>query len=191
MAVLGSLIPCAFAHSLHALECPKEVWRELFFCGRIRARHLNRNSESMCLDWSASDMAEENALRSDRDSSPDLREMWKYGFPKSSVWSGDDFEGKRSEDTPSEQYCEHNVDNLAIEVVGQKWSSEVISLFLKDWGVGRVALSCPLVHGPFVPRNVGCVQEELRLSGLSSLRVFRVLGKMEQVFRCPSSLFQC
>ena len=29
-------------------------------------------------------MAEENALRSDRDTSPDLREMWKYGCPKKS-----------------------------------------------------------------------------------------------------------
>ena len=39
---------------------------------------------------------------------------------------------------------EHNVDNFAIEVAGQKWSSEVISLFLEDWQVARVALSCHL-----------------------------------------------
>ena len=32
----------------------------------------------------------------------------------------------------SVEYYEHNVDNLAIEVVGQKWSSEVISFFLED-----------------------------------------------------------
>ena len=37
-------------------------------------------------------MAAENALRSDP--SPDLREMWKYGCPKSPVWSGDAFEGE-------------------------------------------------------------------------------------------------
>ena len=30
-------------------------------------------------------MAEENSLRSDSDSSPDLGEMWKYGCPKSPV----------------------------------------------------------------------------------------------------------
>ena len=29
-------------------------------------------------------------------------------------------------------------------VRGQNWSSEVISLFLEDWEVGRVALSCHL-----------------------------------------------
>ena len=38
----------------------------------------------------------------------------------------------------------HNVGNLAIEVVGQHWTSELISLFLEDWDVGRVALSCHL-----------------------------------------------
>ena len=42
------------------------------------------------------------------------------------------------------EYCEHNVDDLAIEVVGQNWTSEVSSLFLEDWEVGRVASSCHL-----------------------------------------------
>ena len=30
----------------------------------------------------------------------------------------------------------------AIEVIGQDWSSEVAALFLEDWELGRVALSC-------------------------------------------------
>ena len=34
-----------------------------------------------------------------------------------------------SEDASSLEYREHNVDSLALEVVGQNWSSEVISLF--------------------------------------------------------------
>ena len=38
--------------------------------------------------------------------------------------------------------CEHNSECRAIEVIGQDWSSEVVSLFLEDWGLGRVALSC-------------------------------------------------
>ena len=66
-------------------------------------------------------MAEENALRSDRDSAHDLGEMWKYGCPKSPVWSGDGFEGERSEETSSVEYHGHTVDNFAIEVVGQNW----------------------------------------------------------------------
>ena len=68
--------------------------------------------------------------------------MWKYGCPESPVWSSDGFEGERSESTSTLEYHEHNVDNLAIEVVGQNWSSEVISLSLEHWEVERMALSC-------------------------------------------------
>ena len=40
-----------------------------------------------------------------------------------------------------EEY-EHNNECRAIEVIGQDWSSEVVALFLEDWKLGRVALSC-------------------------------------------------
>ena len=70
--------------------------------------------------------------------------MWTYGCPKSLVASGEGNEGERSEDTSSEEYYEHNVENLAIEAVWQRWSSEVASLSLEVWEVGRVALSCHL-----------------------------------------------
>ena len=83
-------------------------------------------------------MAEENALGSDSASSLDLGDMFRNGCPKSPVCSSNDWAG--SEDASSLEYYEHNVDNLAIDVVGQNWSSEVISLFLEDW----VALSCHL-----------------------------------------------
>ena len=79
-------------------------------------------------------MAEDNALRSDSDSSPDFGDMWMYGCPKSPVWSGEGYDGERGEVASSEEHYEHNVDNLAIEVVGQNWSSEVISL---SWRIGR------------------------------------------------------
>ena len=74
-------------------------------------------------------MAEENALRSDRKS------LLALVF-----WRDDGFEEERSEDTSSVEYHEHSVDNL----VGQHWTSGVISLFLEDWEVGRVATSCHL-----------------------------------------------
>ena len=64
-------------------------------------------------------MAEENALRWDRDSSPHVGETWEYGCPKSPVWSGDGYEGERSEETSSEEYFEHNVDNLAFQSLGR------------------------------------------------------------------------
>ena len=65
--------------------------------------------------------------------------------------------------------------------LGRNRSSEVISLFLEDWEVGRVALSCHLSMD-FFPRNAGCVWEELRVSGFSSLLVFGVPGKEQEVF---------
>ena len=61
--------------------------------------------------------------------------------------SDDGVEDERSEDTSSVEHHEHNVDNLAIEVVGQNSTSEVISLFLEDWEVGRVASSRPFCAG--------------------------------------------
>ena len=61
---------------------------------------------------------------------------------KGPVRSDDGLEEERGEDASSVEYYEHNVDNLAIEGHGQNWSSEVISLFLEDWEVGRVAFSC-------------------------------------------------
>ena len=86
-------------------------------------------------------LAEENVLQSDSDSSPDSGDLWRNGCPESPEWISS---GPTSAASFGFEYYEHNVENLAIEVVGQKWSSEVISLFLKDWEVGRVALSCHL-----------------------------------------------
>ena len=43
-------------------------------------------------------------------------------------------------------------------------------------------MKLPLVYGPVMPRNEGCVWGELRVSGFSSLSVFGVPGKKEEVF---------
>ena len=89
--------------------------------------------------------------------SPDLQEMWKCGCPKSPVWSDDGLEEERIEDAQSVEYFEHNVDNLAIEVVGQHWTSEAISLFLEDWEGRTGGIKLRLGNGPFLPRDEGCV----------------------------------
>ena len=49
------------------------------------------------------------------------------------------------------------VDDAIVEVSAQDWSSEVVALFLEDWELRRLALSC---H-PSLPRNEGCVLGEL------------------------------
>ena len=48
------------------------------------------------------------------------------------------------------------------------WSSEVISPFLEDWEVGRVASSCHLSMDLLCQENETCMQGELR--GLESPR---------------------
>ena len=56
----------------------------------------------------------------------DLGDMCKYGCGGE---SGSDFRA-------------HNVKSLGLHVIGLNWSGEKISLFLEDWELGRVALSC-------------------------------------------------
>ena len=86
-------------------------------------------------------MAEDNALRSDGHSSPELGDTWEHGCPKSPVWSSGGFDWAGSDGTSSCEDYEHNVDDLALEVVGQNGSGGVVSLFLEDWEIGRVAQS--------------------------------------------------
>ena len=78
------------------------------------------------------------------------------------------FERERSEDISSVEYYEHSVDNLVVEVVGQNWSSEVISLFFGGLGGRAGGIELPLVNGLFVPRDEECVHGELRVCGFSS-----------------------
>ena len=71
-------------------------------------------------------------------------EVWLPKKPGLDDWSDDGLDVERSGDTFIVKHYEHNVDNFAIEVVGQNGFSEEISLFLEDWEVGLVALSCHL-----------------------------------------------
>ena len=41
-------------------------------------------------------------------------------------------------------FAEHNVESLALHVIGPNWSGDKISLFLEDWELARVDLSCTL-----------------------------------------------
>ena len=76
---------------------------------------------------------------------------------------------------------EHNVGNLAVEVVGQNWSSEVISLFLEDWEVGRVAFSCHLSMDFLCQEKMDACWESRESLGFPSFTVFRVPGRKEEV----------
>ena len=77
-------------------------------------------------------LAAEGEAGSSGGQSPYLGDMWKYGCRKSLGWI-----------TPLTVRCTSTTTSASpVEVIGQDWSSEVVSLFLEDWELGRVALSC-------------------------------------------------
>ena len=93
-------------------------------------------------------MAEENALWLGSDLSPDLGDLWRNGCLKSPE--------RISSRPTSEADCgfkfyEHNVEIMAIEVIGQDRSGQVISL---SWRIGGLAggIQLPLVFGPYGKR---------------------------------------
>ena len=77
--------------------------------------------------------------RSSGSQSPDLGDMWRYGCLKSPDWISS---CSATETSLGCDVCEHNNECRALEVIGQDRSSEVEALFLEDWELGRVALSC-------------------------------------------------
>ena len=100
---------------------------------------------------------------------------------KSPVWSSNGFEWAGCEDFSSLECYEHNVGNLAVEVVGQNWSSEVISLFLEDWEVWRVAFSYHLPMDLLCQEKMDACWEISESLGFASFTVFRVPGRKEEV----------
>ena len=82
--------------------------------------------------------AAEGGAASSGGQSPELGNMWRQGRPKSPEWVGS---CSASETSLGRDMYEHNDECRAIEVVGEDWSSDV-ALFVEDWELGRVALSC-------------------------------------------------
>ena len=72
----------------------------------------------------------------------ELGNRWRYVGPRNPLWKGDVGGWTESECTSSCEVYEHNAESLALEVIGQDWSGEVASLFLEEWELARVALSC-------------------------------------------------
>ena len=84
--------------------------------------------------------------------SPVLDE-WNMGCPKSPMWESEGEAWSEDEDASSTVSCEGNVCNGALHVVGLHGPGDKISLFLQDWELGKVVLSCPHGPGHAVPGN--------------------------------------
>ena len=69
--------------------------------------------------------------------------MWSYGRPKKSPdWDGDVESWTESEGISSCEQCEQNVESFALNAMVQDQSGERILLFLEDWELARMTLSC-------------------------------------------------
>ena len=89
----------------------------------------------------------------------------EFRLPKKPGWDSDVESWTESEGTSSSERCIHNVESFALNVIGQKWSGEKVSLFPEDWELAGVALSCPHCPGYVVPGNVRGLVAGLPLPG--------------------------
>ena len=72
----------------------------------------------------------------------ELEEEWKMGCSKSPMWESEGEAWSEDESVSSSGSHEGNVCNDALHVIGLHGSGDKISLFLQDWDLARVALSC-------------------------------------------------
>ena len=77
---------------------------------------------------------------------------------------------------------EHNVECRALEVIGQEWSGEVVSLFQKSLGAWAGSLELPRALGPAVPGN------ERSVPGTLTVTVFTVYGRLSHLGRACDSV---
>ena len=73
---------------------------------------------------------------------PDLEEEWKVDCPKSPKWESEGEAWSEDESVSSTASHKDNMCNNALHVIGLHGSGDKISLFLQDWELAKVALSC-------------------------------------------------
>ena len=78
-------------------------------------------------------LAAEGEAGSSGGQSLDFGDAWRYGCPQSPDWDSDGESWSESEGLSSSVFREHNVKCLALNVIGQNWSGEKVSLVLEDW----------------------------------------------------------
>ena len=74
---------------------------------------------------------------------------------------------------------EHSNECRALEVTGQDWSSEVVSLFLEDWELARVALSCHMALDLLCQEMRDACQDRSKLLGSQSSLCSQCLDMQE------------
>ena len=73
---------------------------------------------------------------------PDLGDECNMGCPKSPMWESEGQAWSEDESVSSSDIRGGDVSNDALHVIGLYGPGDKISLFLKDWELAKVALSC-------------------------------------------------
>ena len=73
---------------------------------------------------------------------PDLADTWRFSCPKSPMWESEGEAWYEDESVSSSVSRANNVCNCALHVIGLYGPGDKVSLFLEDWELARVALSC-------------------------------------------------
>ena len=149
LASPGPLGRGASAHIIQRLECPGEVrpHAELLFFLKKEPLTLTKavvfepfvpaETLKACALIGLHLTAGGSASGSSGGQSPDLGHMWRYGCPESPEWDDDCESCSESEDLSSSDFREHNVEGLALHVIGINWAGEKVSLFLEDRELAR------------------------------------------------------
>ena len=152
-----------FTHSIHGVDCAREVraaWRTSFFQiqkepatvlgtetfspffnADIRSSLFFADVLKKCALVAMHVIAEEGR-GGDGCHVPGLGDEWKMGCPKSPLWKSAGEAWSDDESVSSSGFREGNVCNDALHVIGLYGSGDKISLFLQDWELAKVALSC-------------------------------------------------
>ena len=174
LALLGSDGLCVFTHSIRGVECAEKygphgelffflIQKEpatvpgsetfsLFFNGDMRTPFFSADVLKKCALIALHSIAEERR-NEEGCHVPGLGDEWEMGCPKSPTWESGDEAWSEDESVSSDGSRECNVGNDALHVIGLYGPGDKISLFVKDWDLAKVALSCHIGPGHAVPGN--------------------------------------
>ena len=144
LALFGPVGQRALAHGITHWNVPGQygLHGELFFLFLMKKEQVVASTEVLPNPFVSAETLKACALNGlhllaaggEAGSSPESGDMWKHGCPKNPDWDGDVESWTESEGTSSSVQCEHNVESLALNSMGQDQSGEKISLFLEDIG---------------------------------------------------------
>ena len=155
LSLLGSDGLCVFTHSTHGVECAREVraaWRARDGAGQwdlgpfsnagIRTPLFSADVLKKCAPIASHLIAEEGRDGENEYHAHGLGDEWNMGCPKNSMCESEGEYWSEGASVSSSGSREGNVGNDALHVIWLYGPGGKISLFLQDWELAEVALSC-------------------------------------------------